>query len=732
MAKKKKKKFQKKQLISLFESGNYQKVISKIKQFVIEGLSEHELHNILTTSYRELAQNNFNKGDIARAIRDIDSLLKIDNSEEFRLIKLKYLCYIENFEDAVKLAEELIALKKLKKIQKEALFLYLIANLYSGNYELDKKLLKTVSLSKQRYILGFRELLRDNIELALGYFDNCNPRSKIEKKNLQAIKAIILNQEMSDIGEIKPLYRFLIDGSTDGLANTKNSRSIKKEITAQFVQKSKNSAIQNLLLLKSDVEVDVIKAHATSKEEESRLIYNNISILVDKKQYTQAIKLFIRYKNSLVEFVESATLLMKLNSEAEDSRVEAISSYFFSNYLKLHHKKIAPFKMDYILIFLMQEGNTRHSLELAEKYNRDGIVFLLKDLPLMNQYNPSYQTRFNQIFKKHSLIYNSILDIVIHSLKMYADEVYELSYKEKEILLHRLSIMILLLQNLDRPNQKYKSTLFEFFKNLSYVVLSFSYDEQKSLYLKLSNLVDKYITYFRLNRVDLPIDIKALYISIDKKESIKNKNIENDNDDDFFTMEMKLLRGDKNRYNFNEDEYDLTLIKKDCIEALKNGEENPFKYLKTLHKDYKYYRFITKLILDLLIEVKRLKMDREEATREIIASIDISFYNEESFRQPLVARLEGYAEENTDAVIFFFEYLLKGVPNNKRESVWYLKWIYGYLNLVIDYNLKRGLLFENLKEYFINTQERRKFKSLNAKYKKIIKKFENETRGVLF
>jgi len=134
----------------------------------------------------------------------------------------------------------------------------------------------------------------------------------------------------------------------------------------------------------------------------------------------------------------------------------------------------------------------------------------------------------------------------------------------------------------------------------------------------------------------------------------------------------------------------------------------------------------------LLIEVKSLKMDREEATREIIASIDIDFYKEESFRQPLVARLEGYAEENTDTVIFFFEYLLKGVPNNKRESVWYLKWIYGYLNLVIDYNLKRGLLFENLKEYFINTQERRKFKSLNAKYKKIIKKFENETRGVLF
>jgi hypothetical protein len=264
--------------------------------------------------------------------------------------------------------------------------------------------------------------------------------------------------------------------------------------------------------------------------------------------------------------------------------------------------------------------------------------------------------------------------------------------------------------------------------------MSFPYDEQESLYLKLSHLIDKYIAYFKFNRVDLSIDIKALYISIDKKESIKNINIKNydDDNDDFFTTEMKLLMGDKNKYDFNEEEYDLALIKKDCIEVLKNGEKSPFKSLRTLHKNYKYYRFITQLILDLLIEVKRLKMDREEATREIIASIDINFYEEESFRQALVARLESYAKKDIDTAIFLFEYLLKGVPNNKKEFVWYLKWIYGYLNLVMDYNLKRGLLFENLKEYFIKTQERKKFKSLNAKYKKIMKKFENETRGVLF
>ena len=44
MAKKKKKKFQKKQLLSLFHNKNYQKVISKIKQFEIDGMSNKELY----------------------------------------------------------------------------------------------------------------------------------------------------------------------------------------------------------------------------------------------------------------------------------------------------------------------------------------------------------------------------------------------------------------------------------------------------------------------------------------------------------------------------------------------------------------------------------------------------------------------------------------------------------------------------------------------------------------
>jgi hypothetical protein len=295
-------------------------------------------------------------------------------------------------------------------------------------------------------------------------------------------------------------------------------------------------------------------------------------------------------------------------------------------------------------------------------------------------------------------------------------------------------MLILLLQNLDRPHQRYRGNLFELFQVLAMSIMSFPYDEQESLYLKLSHLIDKYIAYFKFNRVDLSIDIKALYISIDKKESIKNTNIKNydDDNDDFFTMGMKLLMGDKNKYDFNEEEYDLALIKKDCIETLKNGEENPFSSLGVLNRDYNYRKFIIKFIFDLLLEVKKLKKSRNKAIIEIVNAIGVKFNKDEYLRQPLVSELNNCAKIDAETTMFLFEYILTSVSLNMRAFMWYLQWIDGYLNLIMDYNLEKNQLFKFFKEYFIKTQERKKFKSLNAKYKKIMKKFENETRGVLF
>jgi len=238
MAKKKKKKFQKKQLLSLFHNENYQKVISKIKQFEIDGMSDKELYQIQITSYEKLANANFRLGDKNRAMRDMESLLTIDSSEEYKIIKLKYLCYMEYFKDAIIFAQDLINSKN-SKIKKEALFLYILANIYSGNYDIEEKFLKLLPIARVNYILGFKEFLEGNIEEALLYLDKCNPRVKIEKKNIEAIKSIILNQETTSSEILKPLYRFLINGDDTNLQNTKNSRIIKKDILTQFYKKAR-------------------------------------------------------------------------------------------------------------------------------------------------------------------------------------------------------------------------------------------------------------------------------------------------------------------------------------------------------------------------------------------------------------------------------------------------------------------------------------------------------------
>ena len=226
MAKKQKKKFQKNQLRSLFQSGNYQKVISKIKQFEIDGMSAEELLEIQISSYKKLASSNFELGDINRALRDIESLLSIDGNEEYKLTKLKYLCYIEYFDDAMVLSKNLMNSKN-SKIKKEAAFLLLLSSIYSGNYNIDEKILKLLPTAKVNYILGFVEFVQDNTEQALMFFDKCNPRAKVEKENIYVIKSIIMGQNTTTYDNTKPLYRFLMSGDDVHLQNTKNSRVIK-------------------------------------------------------------------------------------------------------------------------------------------------------------------------------------------------------------------------------------------------------------------------------------------------------------------------------------------------------------------------------------------------------------------------------------------------------------------------------------------------------------------------
>jgi len=723
MAKRKKKKFQKKQFLSLFEKKNYQKLISKAKQFEIEGMSADELHTILSVSYQNLAQSNFEKGDIIRAIRDIDSLLQIDNNAKYKLIKLKYLCYIEHFQDAVELGEELISLKNLKKIQKEALFLYLIARLYTGDYELDKKQLKSIPISRQKYILGFKALMQENKILALDYFNKCNPRAKIEKENIKAVIEIISGDEVVvSLSSIKPLYQFLITGESNGVANSKNFREIRKEVIANFSKIEKNADMQNLLTLKKSIPIETILKNIQDKKQVSRLIYNNIVLLVDKREYRNALRIFIKYRNSLVKITESASLFIEIKNQIEDNKSDTILINFFSSYLKLHHKKIASHQIDYMLLFLIQRGEMRKSIDLAKEYGRDNIIFFLKELPLMREFNPYYQTSFNKALKKHSIFTDTLIKLMIQNIESTDEELYDLSKEEEKIFLGRLYILSILLQNLGNPHRKYKDSLFKLFKVLALVIQSFSYSEQESIYLKLSVVIEQYIGYFKVDRFNLPIDIKALFVSISKKESVKKDNIYDEEEEgNYFYLAKKILFEDEDIYDFDIVEYDLSIIKERCLRAIERGDDEPFKILGELNK-VEYYEFKIPILLEFLEEVIKRKLHIILSIQSMLFYLQIDLYNS-STRDSLLSHINNYAKTDIDASKTLIEYAVTSVVPTSRGYVWYLKWIDGYLTLIDKYGLEKDDTFIYYREVFLSIQEKRKFKSLNAKYKKI-KKFK--------
>jgi hypothetical protein len=722
MSKRKKKKFQKKQLVSLFENGNYQKVISKVKQFEIDGLSENELNDIVSTSYKNLAQLNFEQGDISRAIRDIDSLLQRNDEIEFRLIKLKYLCYIEHFEEAILLGKELIVLKN-KKIQKDAIFLYLMAKLYGGHYELESKLLKAIPVSKQRYILGFKALLEDDKQQALDYFNQCNPRAKVEKENIKAVIATVVHQDIDITQYIKPLYRFLLTGEESGVSNSKNFRVIKKELKKNFSKVKKDIHIQNLLELKTYVPIDVILKSAENREQESRLIYNNIVLLVDKRKHREALKIFLKYRNSLVKFIESASLFIKIKNRIGERTNDSILVHFFSSYLKLHHKKIAPHEIDYIVLFLIQQNEIKKSMDLAKEYNRDNFIFFLKELPLIREFNPYYQTSFNKALKKYSTFTNILLDLMIENIESMDEELHDLSPEEEKMFIYRLSLIILLLQNLENPHRKYKDTLFKLFKTFALLIQNFSYAEQESIYLKLSIVIEKYIEYLKVDRFDLAVDIKALFVSISKKESVKKTDISVDNEDDYFALARKIFleeEEDEDIYDFDIKEYDISIIKQRCLSALESGEESPFEALNKL-SEFKYSKFRFSTLLGLLTEVLRLKENHLSAIQHMLFYLRIDLYNS-SARDDLVSAINRYAKIDIETARLLLKYALDSVASISREYVWYLKWIDGYLTLINQYKLEKDSKYRYYRDLFLTIQERKKFKSLNAKYKKIKKR----------
>jgi len=731
MNKKSKKTFSKKELFSLFESGNYQKVISKIKQFNVEDTTHEERESILLDSYQKLAHEHFEAGDISRAIRDINSLLQINTSQIYEIIKLKYLCYMEYFEDAIVLGERLI-LSNDKKIKQEAIFLHQLALLYNGNYSLDSTLLKLLPKSQQNYILGFAALLQGDGMLALKYFETSNPRAKIEKNNLEALKIIIKGEgSKGDFSNIKPLYRFLLSGEERGLANTKNIRVAKEEVKREFVNQNKNRAMEDLLLLQEAIDVKIIIQNVTDKEQKTSLIYNNISLLVEKQKNNQALHLFIQYKEDLIRLVESATLFIIIKSHTQDKKSDRALITFLLGYLKLHHQKIAPFQIDFILLFLLNYDESQ-AIHLARTYNREHFLFWVKELPMANTYSSSLQEKFDAATKRYSMVSNQLIDSISDSLELIDEEIEQFNNQKREDFVQHLGVLMRLLQNSDKVHRKYQESFLNLLKVLASVVQTFPYVKDPQLYEALFDAIEYFVDFFGINKVKLPLDIKAFFISFSKKESIKRRtnHRKRKNIFDFIDMILDEEYLERFRYDFKEEEYDALAIKNQCIENLEKAKEHPFSPLATL-KEYYYKSYVHHLVLDLIAKSIELKIDNtDKVIHEIISTLAISFCDT-AIQAQLIQSIKQYAKNDPKVALVFLEYAIGSVEYSRRGYVWYLKWLESYIVLFIDHRLEQNSLFNDILNEFLKIQKKKKFKSMSASYDKFLK-LNSSQQGVLF
>ena len=731
MSKKKRKIFSKNQLLLLFNNENYQKVISKIKQFKIEGVSDDELHKIQLTSYKKLADANFEIGDINRAMRDIESLLNIDNSDEYKLIKLKYLCYMEYFDDAVVFSNDLIISKNLK-IKKEAMFLFLLANIYSGNYQINEKNLKLLPIARQNYILGFMEFFKNNQEEALLFFDKCNPRAKIEKENLKVIKSMILSEEAITNESIKPLYRFLINGEDTNLQNTKNSRIIKKEVLLQFSKNQKYNNIESLISLKSSIPIETILKEIKDGDQQTKLIYNNIVLLIEKQQnFSKALELFIKNKSKLVQFVESAVLFIQLKSFTYDNKSDRLILSFFSDYLKLHHKKLSEFQLDFIFAFILRSSEKENSIKFIEQYGGEDILFLFRDMTLMDKVEIFHQNKFNKIIKRYSFTRDRVLSEMSNYIVLFDESIDQMKEESKKSITEQISRILILFKNSQKPHKKYQPTFFEIFSSMAKFIQNFEFAKNRDLYIQLSETINKFIEIYNIDKVDLSKDIKALFTSIEKKKSIK-KEKKPENETMFDMFKRVVSDYDKDDFadmlgDFDEDyldENDLKRIKKDFIEALKNNQ-TPFndelEYIEESFDNHIVFEFILDLIAK-AIEFGRYDTD---FAHTLLDNMDIELQNN-YYREDLIVAINKYAKRDINTALIFFNICITTTYKKDRETVWYLKWLEAYVYMVDDYAQPRDKAFKGCLQHFIRVQQKKRFKTLNARFEKLIERFKDK------
>ena len=728
MAKKKKKSFSRAQLISLFENKNYQKVVSKIKQFYIEDISKEELMEIYLNSLTYLSQEHFGIGDIQRALRDIEMALDLKELPILNLTKLKYFCYLERFEEAIEFSK--IILKNIKEqvIKKEIVFYFLLANIYF-NKTLDKNYLKILSKTKQNYILAIWALHNDDIEVALGYLKQCNPRSKLEKQNIEAIKSLI-NGKNIEVSPTKPLYRFLLLGDDNGLQNSKTTREIKPIVINKFKNNKQNEELKNLIELKSPIDTTILK-----NQDNINLVYNNIVLLCENNRYEQAYQLFLSYKDKLAILPESIYLLINIIENYPHQLLnEPKLIPYIKKYLHFNSKKLAPFALKYIFFTITfylcssrYKNIANQYIQLAKQYEQYVIFYMIFEISSLNKNNYSLDN-FSKFFKTFDKVNEKIIKTTIDGINSY-DEISDLLNDNDKIeVAKRAGIIAEALYNIELPHKKYKKHLLELLKAISNNILNFSISFYPKEYQNIQSAIHRYIKFFELDINDLPPELDAVLLRVATNSDDENR-IENDTKG--FMDIIKKLKDDidfdsfLDEFDEFEDDEDLEEIFGEIFgnfkTALKLGE-NPFDTLEEFPKFYHWFYEpkYEDVVFLLMYEYSRYKTLTNNVIGKMFSLANFKL-EDEIVRKRLPAILNQFAKNyDYEISLKILEYIIELF--NKYETAWYLQWLYMYIEIGQKYMQKSNKKFNEMIIKFIELQKKKKFKTFEKKFNAIAKR----------
>ncbi len=731
----KKKLFSADALLRLYAQGSYQKVISKIKQFSIDGMSEEKVNTLKLSSFKLLSIEFFKNGELAKALKSINQVLEESEDEYLELLKLYALCYGEHFNDALILAQKLIGLKK-SEIKKEAIFLYLLTKLYLEDFSLEASYMKMLAKSRKNYLLGFMALMQNDRERALDYFKETSPRLNVEKNNIFALVSILEDREC-DI-DSKPLYRLLSQGDIEGLGQSKNRRNAVIEVKKTLKNTELNRAKKKFLACERPLSVDEIKKEFP-QEIHSKALFNSLILYVQTDRYGEAINFFMQSMDKLVEIPESIFVLLSILGRLREIPPLGKFYKFLENYLK-KHTHLSSYQLNYIFNdfsdITIKTGNKSNKIleNLGKKYE---VYIVANELnPLLDSLSVDLQAHID-FFEK---FYTSYSESIFESLEMML-EIYVRGLKsepeilENELLGEKISLILCGLEKTETRNKRLKAPLLFILDKFAELILLLPYRKNEQNYLLLNELVLRYKKIFSFKNHELLKNLKLIKMAIrDKKSPIKEKKHKSTlemlleitqsmgiNDvDDLDNMDPDIIRmlldDEEEEEEIDQSELNIVLMLEDFRDDIESGNDG-LSNLRQMSLQVRYDPIVNiHLILDIFEIYRENSILNEKTTNRFLSAIN---FKSDKFKYDLISALKKSPQK-----VEYKKYLLEiCLKDSKTKTQWFLQWVIYYLEIVILED-SRDSSSDDYYQFLVEVYQQKRFKKIKKKYEEIIKRYE--------